>query len=527
MWNPSVFNAIMTAVGGFLGHLPRPMDTFRDDSRTLAAKLYEQFIRCEKQQLAADTITHRVLDVDFEWKTEIGKKLFSVNTSVDDHTHQLWQFFVQKLVEQILLYGFALYRVETIPQNKQNDLTEARPSKKARKQIPTQSRYVPRVAHGQGISVQWDEETYSWHFMGDSGAEMLSKDGWQLIMFKEPRVVKASNTILYASASANAYEQSVKYKTLVENVVQRDNTNSKINVLTQFSKNFGTMPGSTKSFLLPAAQAGMMSIPKSLFNDADEAIRNRAQAAIEIANSTQRMRANTLKAYQAHSNGRRNDENTRQQLLRPMEHREHLVTDAQEGKQVAPLKAPENIENMIERCENGILFSYQIPPQALGKNINSERIAASNRLAESAIERYETMIKKLRELIQIALKHCSLEISKHFTDAKVYVFMKPCIGEYALSTLQPILKTESAARLTSCVHSIPFEEIDMTRLKKQQDLALDPKGALLPAAGQSKPGPSGAAGSKSEAERDRSRQRNRPEQTTAQKSANMRAKNMP
>lgn len=523
----------MTALGGFLGFVPKPTDGVFEDQRALARKLFMMYLRCEKQQLAAQTISDRVLDADFFWTTIVNTKKFEAKLPVDDYTYQIWVFFVRRLLEQIMLYGFALYRVVRLPSGAPTDLMAdhrkkkkgpgRRPTKLQRPGPPPRRTHHPQVADGQEITVDWDESFQVWRFTHASGGEMLAENGWNLVMFSEPHVVKPGGTVIYSSMCANSYELSLKLQSTIQRAMERDATNSKINVLTQFSKNFGTMPGSTKAFIQPAVQNSMMTVPKSLFDDVDEAIRNRAETALAISKATERLRAKTYQAYEQTEALTTRDVRSKMEAPKPMRHDEHLITDAQEGKQVAYLQGPQNLDPIIQWFENSILFAYLIPPQALGKNINSERIAASNRLAEAAIERYDTMIRQLRKHLQTALTRTSREIAGHYIEGpnELHIVMRPCISEYSLSMLVPILDTKVAAELSACVHDIPMHYIDQKRLKDHQDMLLDPKGVMQ--------GPvveGGSSGSSSKAEKDRSRQREKPKQTGAQKSANSRAKNM-
>lgn len=523
----------MTAVGGFLGFVPKPGDDEQlSDQQQLARRIYQMYLRCEKQKLASLTISDRVLDAEFVWTTIVNKQKFEAKLPVDDYTYQIWVFFVRRLLEQIMVYGFALYRVVKLPADTPRDLMADNESEKRAKKSgpgrkpkklkrpgpPPKRTHHPEVADMQEMTAVWDQEYHMLRFTHQSGGELRAEDGWNLLMFSEPHIIKPSGTVIFNSMSANAYELSIKFQRSMQNTMERDYINSRINVLTQFSKNFGTMPGSTKSFIQPAVQNSMMAVPSNVFEDADEAIRNRAEAALAISKATQRLRAKTYRAYEQTAAFNSRDVRAKREAPKPQRHEEHLITDAQEGKQVAFLQGPANIEPHMERLENAILFAYLIPPQALGKNINSERIAASNRLAESAIERYDTMIRRLRRHIQTALTRTSREIASHYIDEpnELHIVMRPCISEYSLSSLMPILETKMAAELSACVHDVPMHYIDLKRLKDHQDMLLDPKGAMLGPAAAAAAGPASSSLATKD-KRDRSRQRDRPAQTNAQK----------
>jgi hypothetical protein len=522
----------MTAHGGFTGYVTQSGSFPGSDQTRLSAEIYRMFLGCEKQQLSFNTIADRVLNADLFWSTQIGVNEYEAKLPVDDYTYSVWVLFIRRLLEQIVLYGFAIYRLVPLPPFTPVDLMSDHKNKKAKVTThspPRRRTRHPEVADGQEIGLEWDAHFHVWKFTHTSGGEVTAKDGWHLLMFAEPRVVRPGNSVIYASMSANAYELSEKLHTLTDRIMERDRINSSISVLTQFSKYFGTNGTSTKPFIQPAVQSSMLSVPDNVFTDVDEAIRNRAEVAMKIAKATDSMRKETYRAYEQTSALESRDFRRKKPVPKPMRHDEYMITDAQDGTQIDFLKAPEALESLLERFENGILFAFLIPPQALGKNINSERIAASNRLAESAIERYEDMIKTLRRLVQIALTRTSREISGD-PSGQTSIHIRPCISAHALGMLEPLLKPHVALDLHACLHDVPKNYLDLASIKKQQKLLLEPNGPPNQVGGAkpkapSTPGAAGPAGSKSEAARDKkSTERNRPTQTNAQKSTNMRAK---
>jgi hypothetical protein len=369
----------MTAVGGFLGHVPRRED-FRGDRQLLSSEIYRVFLGCSKQQLAFNTIADRVLNADLYWSTLVGVNEYEAKLPVDDYTYSVWVLFVRRLLQQLVLYGFALYRLVTLPPFTPVDLMSDHKDKKRKVTVPgpprRRSRH-PEVADGQEIGVEWDPKYHTWTFTHASGGEMTAKDGWNLLMFAEPHLVRPGNSVIYASMSANAYELSEKMRVMIERMQQRDRINSNISVLTQFSKYFGTNGSSTKPFIQPAVQSSMLSVPENVFSDVDEAIRNRAEVAMKIAKSTESMRKETYRAYEQTSRLEDRDIRSRKPLPKPVRHDEYMVTDAQDGTQADYLRAPESLEALLERFENGILFAFLIPPQALGKNISESLLVCA------------------------------------------------------------------------------------------------------------------------------------------------------
>lgn len=491
----------------------------------LAGQINKQFLKCRQQQLARKTIIDRVLNADLVISTKVGHNNYEFKMHADDYLHQLWYLFTHRIIDQLILYGFALYRtVETTRKGSADLMSDhkQRLNKKLPKAgAPKIKALYPQVADGMDVVIEWNEEAQQWIFTHTLYGEMTSRQGWHVVMYTEPKLLRPSNIIIYTSMSSHAYELSATLEKHMRYCEQRDRINSTLSVFTQMSKYFGVAPGGNKPMIHAAIQQGLMSVPRSVYDDVDQAIRDRFDAAQKLTDATERMRKSTYDAYTiAHSLDPYDMRRTRV-TDKKTQHEEHIISQPFDATQINRLHSPENIDALIERYENGILLAYQIPPQFLGKNINSERIAASNRLAESAIERGNDMIRTMRKFVNMAIKELSKEMMTEHSDSS-FLYLRPCVSQYNLSMLTPILKTDVALELTACINDIPEYYIDKKSLKQQQELLLsDPKTQ------GSTPGVSGPAASRSEQDRDRARERKKPKMSTAQKSAAMQNKNAP
>ena len=85
----------------------------------------------------------------------------------------------------------------------------------------------------------------------------------------------------------------------------------------------------------------------------------------------------------------------------------------------------------------------------MGKNINSERLASSNRLSELAVRKYTVSVKIIRDNLQICLEHISAVIG-----GGASLVMNPCISTFTLTQLTPLLKTEAAIKLHACAYDV-------------------------------------------------------------------------
>ena len=151
-------------------------------------------------------------------------------------------------------------------------------------------------------------------------------------------------------------------------------------------------------------------------------------------------------------------------------HKEHVITDGFESKEVSFRRAPEDFIRIMDLLFNLILFTYGVMPQVIGKNINSERNAASSRISEVSIDRYNENVRQLRRYVQMAIRDVSTEAVK---DSNTMVMMIPCVTVHTLRSVESILYTEAAKKMYSCVYDVPIDFIDDERIKQKQDLMVE------------------------------------------------------
>lgn len=155
-------------------------------------------------------------------------------------------------------------------------------------------------------------------------------------------------------------------------------------------------------------------------------------------------------------------------------HKEHVITDGFESKEVSFRRAPEDLIRIMDLLFNLILFTYGVMPQVIGKNINSERNAASSRIAEVSIDRYNENVRQLRRYVQMAIRDMSTDAVR---DSNTMILMIPCVSVHTLQSVESIMHTEAVKKLYSCVYDVPVDFLDEDRIKKKQDVMVDPSQA--------------------------------------------------
>lgn len=484
-------NGVQTTASGIIGSR-RIIDTAGsgDTFTTEAAEeLLAVFSRSSIQRLAYDTIKGDILHCDYWWTTRLPDgRTFKKKIEVNHWQHGVWNTFVGEVLLQLCLFGYAVYRVATAPAD----------DGKSGTRIPGSfveegdKVWYPEVASGDSIHIYWNDAYKKWVPIAIGGENFNADDGWHLAMMAEPYKVGPDKRAFFSSLAATSFSDTIRLENLLANITRRDDLNSVRSVWTSVGKQFGPMlPGGGTPGFEPVLHSGMVSVPRMMSHDFDNMLANRVEAIQKLHEASIDLRAATRQMIE--KPGKRGG---RPEKKRKTEHDEYAVTEGMEGRETQHLRAPEDLPALIDRLINNILFSWQVPPQVLGKNINSERLASSNRLSEAALHRYTRLVDAVRGIISLVIEKVSSDISG---SNRTVIRLFPCISEHTLHTLESVMKPEVVKMLYACTYGVPEEYFDIARIKKKQDAM------LLEAAGPAT--------------------RNRQPQTEEQKDAKMRAKN--
>ena len=95
------------------------------------------------------------------------------------------------------------------------------------------------------------------------------------------------------------------------------------------------------------------------------------------------------------------------------------------------------------------------------QNINSERLASSNRLSELAIRRYHVSLKIIRAHIQTCLQHIGKTLVPGAT-----IIMRPCISIFNLNQIAFVMKDKDALKHYECAYDLDPGLLDQTKLNE-------------------------------------------------------------
>ena len=97
----------------------------------------------------------------------------------------------------------------------------------------------------------------------------------------------------------------------------------------------------------------------------------------------------------------------------------------------------------IGQLENTIAEIWQIPPAAMGQNVNSERQAGASRLSEVVLLRWERHLRKMAALVVAAGKVLDIKIETTV-----------CLSHYDMHQLERIAKPEHVRDMYACMFGI-------------------------------------------------------------------------
>lgn len=153
-------------------------------------------------------------------------------------------------------------------------------------------------------------------------------------------------------------------------------------------------------------------------------------------------------------------------------HREHIISDGFEGTAVAPLVSLSDGQKTIADLEHAVLLAMGVPPAALGRNVNSERLASANQLVMYSLRSFKTTISRMKRLIDGFLRAASA-----MPDG-TYISFTTVLSQFDIDQLEGVLTTEATIKAYSQAYDIPSEWMDAA--------AVDMKRAALHGGAESK-----------------------------------------
>lgn len=285
------------------------------------------------------------------------------------------------------------------------------------------------------------------------------KAGWKVCIVYPPdqfRTNGRSGGAACNSPAVHTMRDTFVYDELYENMMQRDHFNSRPSWATTIAKEIRNSNGSSRQWFEQApsrdsAAARQLNVDTS-FNSLIAKRADMVQRLDELsALHRERLSAPAAKtgkvekSYTADNN---------------MQHSEFVVTDGRDIHKSTPLMSLTDGEHMLERAAHDIFMGYKVPPQVLGKNINSERTSVNPRLNEMALDSFFTHCDQVRAALSRVFANLSI-------DGAVLQFV-PKATKFDMTQLLPFTRPAVMATMLADLYTMQPEDFDMQLIAANQ-----------------------------------------------------------
>lgn len=322
-----------------------------------------------------------------------------------------WRRFAREVVLELVLYGYCVYKLD---------------------------RGVPRVLSGRFVELVYARGRHVPKLIDHP--PVGPRTGWRVVVGLAPEYDSSGAYLHPRSAAYAAMPLAVRRVVLEENLIARDKANSQPTVYTRVSSNVVATAGATRPWF---SHGNPLAADVSQRIDLDQLVRHRAEtiAALDRVTDTALRRAPTNVLGEA-------------PVDRVLAHREHAITDGRDLTEARTLEqSTVVVHHTLDRLAHEISFTLGVPPQVQGRNINSERMASSNRLNEQAITHFRATARRFKAHLDLIF---ALLGGARFTDKA---------DAFALDRVGHLLKRERLAGLFALAYGLKTSDFDPAKLE--------------------------------------------------------------
>lgn len=329
-----------------------------------------------------------------------------------------WRQFVSDFVFEILVYGYCVFR---------------------------STGGNPQIASGRGVEIERQSASRPWTPRSIPSLDeppLKGTRGWKVVVHHAPMVTATGQYSKPTSGVFKALGAIIQHRTLIDNMMQRDRMNSAPGVFTTISNSIGANQSTSRPWF---NQVHNSMVPGQVTGRVDfrALVQHRSETIEGLRQITETARQRTR--------GPQNEP------VDP-EHVEHIITDGRDMRESRHLQQDNEIVHYVtERTGFQIMQILGVPPQALGQNINSERLASSNRLTEMSIQHYRVTCACFKELVEIAFEVGEFDVK-----------FGTCISLSTVHAIEQIAKPASLRRMFACALDVPESDISLDRIRAVQ-----------------------------------------------------------
>lgn len=268
---------------------------------------------------------------------------------------------------------------------------------------------------------------------------LAGTSGWHLLIAKMPRFSRSGSQVHSTGAGIAAMAAALEIKKINDNAIERDTINSRPTIYTRVSSQLKSSGQQARpwfhamhSHMVPSSVTGTM--------DFNTLIRSRGETLERLDDLTSTYRATEAANTQNKS------------------HKELVVSDGRDMNEARHLHhEPAWMNWRIAQLQNTIAEVWEVPPAALGLNVNSERQAGASRLSEVVLLRWERHLRKMAALCVAAGKLLKEKIE-----------IEACLSHYDLHQIERIVEPEYVRDLYSCVFGVEKDKISVDLIRQMQ-----------------------------------------------------------
>jgi hypothetical protein len=233
-------------------------------------------------------------------------------------------------------------------------------------------------------TITWDSSEKAWRADADEDADVT------VCIFSPP--ARLRDDMILTSYGAAAVPVWEKLSHLEQNMMLRDSLNSVRSVYTTVDPNVTVGNSLTPSFV---------------------AARSNPNAAADADYTTSIRRHELLRELAKHTESARGDDLGSQLVAgggfpidaRVKHHDELFVTDGMSmGAEARHLSGPvSDFNRLLRTLDHDLLMAAGVPPQKLGMNVNSERLAGSELISSQALDNFNARVREIRATVNESL----------------------------------------------------------------------------------------------------------------------------
>ena len=254
-----------------------------------------------------------------------------------------------------------------------------------------------------------------------------------------PRFSSSGSQLASTGAGLASLEAALEIIKINTNAIERDTINSRPTIYTRVSQQLKASGQQARpwfhamhSQMVPSTITGTM--------DFNTLIRSRGETLQRLDDLTSSYRA--AEASQTENKS----------------HKELVVSDGRDMNEARHLHhEPAWMNWRISQLQNMIAEIWEVPPAALGLNVNSERQAGASRLSEVVLLRWERHLRRMASFFEAAGKLLELDIQ---TEA--------CLSHYDLHQIERLARPEYVRQLYSCVFGVREEDLSLPLIRQMQ-----------------------------------------------------------